>query len=231
MQGPGTITADEGHAMPMHDWTRARADVFHQIHFGWVVRVYDWLNRNFSRDCYATFEPGNRLWGIDETYTYPPTRSTAQHYWQRRRTVAVRRFPSREYVALVEIVSPVVKDDARRFARFVHKLTLALNHGIHVLVIDPLPPSKRDPQGLHAAIWRALTGRSVAPSGKPLTLVSYVAGEERVAYADAMAVGDAIPDMPLFLTPESYVSVPLEQTYQEAWRGFPEPLKEQLEDE
>ena len=37
-----------------------------------------------------------------------------------------------------------------------------------------------------------------------------------------MAVGDTLPEMPLFLTPEVYVPVPLEATYRAAWEGVPE---------
>ena len=36
-----------------------------------------------------------------------------------------------------------------------------------------------------------------------------------------VTVGDALPDMPLFLTPDVYVPVPLEATYQSAWDGMP----------
>ncbi len=35
--------------------------------------------------------------------------------------------------------------------------------------------------------------------------------------------------MPLFLGPEAYVSVPLEATYQEAYRGTPEYWRHRLE--
>lgn len=41
------------------------------------------------------------------------------------------------------------------------------------------------------------------------------------AFVELIAVGNALPDMPLFLTPEVYVSVPLEATYQAAWEGMP----------
>jgi hypothetical protein len=34
-------------------------------------------------------------------------------------------------------------------------------------------------------------------------------------------VGDVLPDMPLFLQPDWYVNVPLESTYQAAYRGVP----------
>ena len=63
------------------------------------------------------------------------------------------------------------------------------------------------------------------------TLASYAAmgkGEFR-AYVQPVAVGDALPAMPLFLTPDWYVNVPLEPTYQEAWHRFPKQLRGLLE--
>jgi hypothetical protein len=45
-----------------------------------------------------------------------------------------------------------------------------------------------------------------------------------------VAVGDVLPDMPLFLEPGVYVSVPLEATYQAAWRGMPDRWQRVLEE-
>ena len=56
---------------------------------------------------------------------------------------------------------------------------------------------------------------------KPLTCVAYVGGGGPEAFIEPVAVGDALPEMPLFLTPEVYVSVPLEVTYQSAWGAMP----------
>lgn len=42
---------------------------------------------------------------------------------------------------------------------------------------------------------------------------------------ESMAVGDALPDMPLFLTADRYVNVPLETTYRTARRGVPKCWK------
>jgi hypothetical protein len=39
---------------------------------------------------------------------------------------------------------------------------------------------------------------------KRLTLASYDAGPEYVAYVEFVGVGDELPDMPLFLKPEVY---------------------------
>ena len=40
-------------------------------------------------------------------------------------------------------------------------------------------------------------------------------------YVEPTAVGRELLDMPLFLDPEVYVNVPLEATYQGAYRGVP----------
>ena len=68
--------------------------------------------------------------------------------------------------------------------------------------------------------------------GTPLTtLAADAAGSEIVAYIEPVAVGDALPDRPIFLTPNSYVNCPLEETYQATWSVFPAVLKPPLEDD
>ena len=49
------------------------------------------------------------------------------------------------------------------------------------------------------------------------------------AVIESLAVGDVLPDMPLFLTPEFYVNVPLERTYCAAFDGVPRRWREVLE--
>jgi hypothetical protein len=88
---------------------------------------------------------------------------------------------------------------------------------------------KRDPRGLYKAIWGEFQEEDFAlPPNKPLTLIAYDAGPACVAYAEFIGVGDVLPDMPLFLKPETYVPAPLEKTYQETWELFPAVLKSLL---
>ena len=54
-----------------------------------------------------------------------------------------------------------------------------------------------------------------------MTLASYVAGEGVDVYLEHLAVGGRLPDMPLFLRPDRYVSVPLQATYDTAYRFMP----------
>lgn len=85
------------------------------------------------------------------------------------------------------------------------------------------PPGPRDPNGIHAAIWDDFAGqRFDLPADKPLTLVAYEADfYDTQAYIETLAVGDPLPDMPLFLAPQCHILVPLEATYQAAWETVP----------
>jgi hypothetical protein len=67
------------------------------------------------------------------------------------------------------------------------------------------------------------------PDGEPLTLMSYAAGLPVEIYLEHVAVEAALPEMPLFLRPDRYVNVPLEPTYQAAYRGLPAFWREVLE--
>jgi hypothetical protein len=133
-------------------------------------------------------------------------------------------------VAVIEIVSPGNKASRNELRAFVEKSANLVRQGIHLLVIDLLPPGKRDPQGIHKAIWDELGEEDFElPPDKPLTLAAYDAGPPCVAYVEPVAVGDGLPPMPLFLKPELYVPAPLEPTYQGTWEAFPAPLKGLLE--
>jgi hypothetical protein len=99
-----------------------------------------------------------------------------------------------------------------------------------LLIIDPFSPGPRDPNGVHAAIWDDDEGEPFQlPPDKPLTLVAYACGLTTRAYIEPIAVGDALPDMPLFLEPNGYVNVPLESTYQAAFAVQPERWRRVLE--
>ena len=136
-----------------------------------------------------------------------------------------------DVVAVVEIVSPGNKASTSELRTFVEKTADLIMQDVHLLVIDLFPPSKRDPQGIHKAIWDQIKEEDFElPADKRLTLASYDAGPPPTAYVEPIAVGDTLPDMPLFLKPEFYVPAPLEATYQETWdEFFPAPLKRLLE--
>jgi hypothetical protein len=127
--------------------------------------------------------------------------------------------------------------DARLDPRAGGDLSRLLQHldrrsaeSIHVTVVDPLPPGRFDPDGIHGAIWgRLMAGDFEAPAGKPLTLVSYAVRHTVTAFVEPMPVGAELIDMPVFLTPERYVPVPLEETYNRAWSGVPQRWRRVIE--
>jgi len=147
-----------------------------------------------------------------------------------RRTLTIRHVSVHRVVALLEIVSPGNIDCAASVQEFATKIDSALEAGPHVLVVDVFPPGKHDPQGMHGAIWAYFDSPDEeVPSDQPLTLASYVADPAHEAYVEYIAVGDPVPDMPLFLDRHGYINVPLETTYQSAFRGMPAFWRDILE--
>lgn len=120
-----------------------------------------------------------------------------------------------ELVAVVEILSPGNTDDANGLRAFAREAGMLLRRGVPLLVVELFPPSVRDPQSIHKVIWDQFKKEpSDVPPDKPLTAASYASGPETVAHVENVAVGDPLPDMPIFLTRERYVPCPLEATYQ-----------------
>jgi hypothetical protein len=123
-----------------------------------------------------------------------------------------------------------VKDSRHAIDEFARKAVALLQSDVNLLIVDLFPPSPRDPQGIHKVIWDRLCDEPFAlPPDKRLTVAAYAVGGETVAYVEPVAVGDCLPDMPLFFAADRYVPCPLEATYQTAWEQFPAPLKAPLE--
>lgn len=238
--------------MPIHDWTKVRAGTFHHFHQRWVLAIADVLNTGGLPPGYFAMaeqiaggpEPDVITLGLDPRPGVPAggmavdaapprtrfvVRTEAAAYAGKANRLTVRH-PDGDVIAVVEIVSPGNKDSRHAIRAFARKAEAFLRAKIHLLVVDPFPPTRRDPQGIHKVIWDRLRDEPFElPPDKRLTLASYSAGGEVVAYVEPVAVGDALADMPLFLTPDRYVPCPLEATYQAAWATFPAVLKGQLE--
>jgi hypothetical protein len=150
----------------------------------------------------------------------------------RRRTVAIRHVSGHRLVALLEIPSPANKDRASTVEAFAEKAVSALDVGVHLLLVDLFPPGSHDPHGMHGVIRQRLDPSDEPydlPADEPLTLASYAAGSRVEVYLEHVAVGTALPEMPLFIRPDRYINVPLEATYLEAYRGVPVFWREALE--
>ena len=138
-----------------------------------------------------------------------------------RRSLTIRRRGGRRPVAVIEIVSAGNKSSVAEIERFVGKVVGAVQDGLHTLVVDLHPPTARDPDGIHGLIGAELGDRKYRfDPAKPLTFVSYLADDPPTVYLEPKAVGDAVPDMPLFLDPGHYVNVPLADTYEFTFEGI-----------
>lgn len=148
-------------------------------------------------------------------------------YTQRQKSVAIRHASDDRIVAIVEVVSPGNKSSLQRLEAFVRKACSLLRQGIHLLVLDLHLPTRRAPDGIHGAIWNIIGSSSDEdyhqPADKPLTLVAYQARLYAgvTAYVQPIAVGDMLSEMPLYVTTEGYVSVPLQETYDRAFAALP----------
>jgi hypothetical protein len=240
--------------MPIHDWTRVDAGLFHAFHQGWVSALCNALNDGQLPPDYFALPEQTIRGPIPDVLTLhlppglvPPTSDTgtlavatapprtrwvrhreAECYTEKANRIAVRHLDG-DVVAVIEIVSPGNKGSRADFVAFVNKLRELLSQKVHLLVIDLFPPGPRDPHGAHHAIWEEFQDDDIEPPpDKPLLLVAYDAGYW-TAYVEPAGVGDALPDMPLFLRPGEYIPTPLETTYQATWASFPAVLKKLLE--
>lgn len=241
--------------MPIHDWTRVDAGLFHHFHQKWTVALSDDLNSGgLPPDYFALIE--QRLQGpIPDVLTLkltaegeprsggavglavaekPPLARVVSHaeaacYAQKANRITVRHRHG-DVVAVVEVVSPGNKSSRSALRAFAEKSADLMRQQVHLLVVDLFPPSRRDPRGIHPVIWEEFVDEEFdLPPGRPLTIAAYQAGDVQTAYVSNVAVRETLPDMPIFLNAETYVPAPLEATYEAAWKLFPAPLKRLLD--
>jgi Protein of unknown function (DUF4058) len=246
--------------MPVHDWTRVDAGIFHDFHHAWIEKIKRALNGGLlPADYYALAEQHAAGFGPDVLTLKGPANGSTENtgrapanggvglllappkvqltaetdlefYRRKQSIVAVRHVSGDDLVAVVEIVSWGNKSSRGALEAFLKKTGDLLERPIHLLIVDLYPPSPRDPQGIHGAIWEYVTGQQYdMPHDRPLTLAAYDTGAGLRAYAVQLAVGDALTDMPLFLQPRAHVVVPLEATYRTAFAAVPRRWRAVLE--
>lgn len=222
--------------MPAHDWTQVDAGIFHAFHHDWITDLARTLNRGIlPEDYYALPEqhaagfgpdvltlqgaqaeerdsesPAPSLGGAGLLVAAPklvPIDETDMEFYRRKQNlIAVRHVSGDRVVAMIEIVSPGNKAARNALRSFIEKAAELLDQRIHLLIVDLLPPS-----------------------GKTLAAASYETALTVRAYVCPFAVGDPLPEMPLFLEPNGCVQVPLEATYQAAFSAMPRRVRRLLE--
>ena len=243
--------------MPVHDWTRVDSGLFHNFHQHWIVSLCNALNGGglppgffalaeqpirgpvpavlalrlaSSNDEPSGTESSSALAIVDAPPRTRMIRSTERNVYPKKADRVTVRHRHGRIVAVIEVVSPGNKASRNELRAFVTKMADLMQQGVHALVVDLFPPTKRDPQGIQKAIWDEFEEEDdPLPVDKPLTVAAYSAGLIKTTYVEPFGVDDDLPDMPLFLEPEVYVPAPLEDTYRTTWRVFPAALKGLLE--
>jgi hypothetical protein len=236
--------------MPVHDWTRVSDGTFHDFHYSWVLEIKRALKRGLLPEGYYVMaeqlggdlgapdvltlqaagpraESAGPLPGTATLAESPPavqarTTIARDPYARVQRTLVIRHTSEDRIVAMIEVLSPGNNSSRHAIRSFLNKAVAALDGGVHLLLIDVHPPGPRDPNGIHGAILNEIgTGDYMLAGERPLTAVAYRVGAAVECFVAHFAVGERIPDMPLFLTSENYVYVPLEAAYVAAWEDVP----------
>lgn len=245
--------------MPVHNWKRVDANLFHHFHQRWSGAICDALNDGRLPPGYSALIE-QRVGGVEPdvlalerrdrktkredsngnvlTQTPPATRHVVEWdedvYAARANRIAIKHRLG-EIVCVLEIVSPGNKNSRSALRSFVEKSVEFLRNGVNLLIIDLFPPTPRDPGGIHLAISEEFGGDTFElPADKPLTLAAYVAGDllsgtAARGYVETVGVGDVLPDMPAYLDSRGHVPVPLEATYQRTWQSCPADMRTLVE--
>jgi hypothetical protein len=243
--------------MPVHDWTRVSDGTFHDFHYSWVLEIkralmrgilpkgYYVMAEQFGGDIGApdvlTLQTGGTtpelegpLSGVATLAESPPavhvrTTIVRDSYARLQRTLVIRHTSDDRIVALIEVLSRGNKSNRHAMRAFLDKAVAALDGGLHLLLVDIHPPAPRDPNGIHGAMMSEIGPEEYAlADARRLTAAAYRAGASIGAFASHFAVGEPVPQMPLFLRGEIYVYVPLEMAYMAAWEDVPPQYQEVL---
>lgn len=244
--------------MPIHDWSRVDANVYHHFHQRWTIAICDALNAGLLPSGFSALveqhaggrEPDVlalerrprrdrplRPAGGTLLADPPKTRHVIPLEYRlalRGNRIAVRHRLG-DVVCVIEVDSPGDKHSKIAFAEFLEEAVGFLRHRVHLLILDLFPPTARDPHGLPQAILEEIGDTTVEwLPDKPLSLSAFQAGTGMTefgttAFIEPVAVGDAMTDMPAYLDADQYVPVPLEATYQAAWASCPADMRELVE--
>lgn len=217
--------------MPIHDWTRVRANRFHDFHQSWTVALSNHLNNGrLPTGYYSLLEkPSVLLARMNANATYRADDEEAR-YAAKANSITIRT-PTHHDIAVIQIVSPGNKSSRVAQGSFVRQMVTLLKTGIHLLLVDLFPAVEKGAPEIHQATWSSITDREALglPEDRPLAVVAYEAAGEINAYLQEVGVGAPLPESPLFLAPRHYINCPLEESYRTAWEQFPPPLRGPLE--
>lgn len=244
--------------MPVHDWTRVNAGIFHDFHQAWITEIRNRLNDGLLPQGYYALAEQVAGGPQPDVLTLEAEESTLS---------SAGVTGSSASTALLEAESPpqvrhTLDDDGLVYALTADRLAIRHISGDRVvafleivssgnkqstamlkqflgkladalnagchLLVVDLYPPGRNDPDGIHAAFWTAGTPTVTPA-EPLSLSAYRAGARPRAYFEPVAIGGVLPDFPLFLTSKLYVRVPLEATYHSAWRGVPQRWKRVIE--
>ena len=154
--------------MPVHDWTRVEAGIFHDFHVAWLSEISKTLNCGILPEGFYALAEQHAGRAIADVLTLHASPGKLQPLPQlpttggiavaeapprvrhreslelglraRRRSLAIRHVSGHRLVALLEIVSSANKDRQQSVDDFTAKAVDAIDAGIHLVVVDLFPP-------------------------------------------------------------------------------------------
>jgi hypothetical protein len=214
------------------------------IHANWATKMADNLNAGYLPPDYhaislikrgqeveidvATFhdqapspacasDVGTAVWAPPQPSATAPIAFQEEDLFE---VQVIRQFGGARLRAAVELVSPSNKDRPASRRAFAVKCASYLCQGIAVVVIDVVTERLAN---LHAELMRLLDVNGVPPWQSPtnLSAVAYrVTGRKGArqleSWRESLAVGTALPTLPLWLDEDLSVPLHLEESYQSA---------------
>jgi hypothetical protein len=241
--------------MPIHDWTLVDAGTYHDFHSSWIIHLKEALNGGLlPPDYYAQAEqhsghfiadiltlrsnggehtPSSSTGGLALATAPPKVKrhlSPQAASKVQKKTIAIRHVSGHEVIALIEVVSPANKDRQRHMEQFIDKAESALVQGVHLLIIDLFPAGPHDPQGIPPLLWDRFDDKPYPyTKDSARTLSSYLADNSPQFYVEPVVLRDRLVSMPLFLNADEYINLPLEETYEQSFRGIPQVHQQALQ--
>lgn len=179
--------------MPIHDWKRVDAGIFHAFHHEWISTLARALNdgllpaeyyalpeqftprlnpdvltlraiENSDQPDVASAVSVERRAPATSVASPRPTAETDMAYYRRKqKAIVVRHTSGDDVVAVIEVVSSSNKAARAPLRAFVEKAAQLLDAGINLLILDLQPPGRRDPHGIHSRIWEEIDGSQYVP--------------------------------------------------------------------
>jgi hypothetical protein len=234
--------------MPLHDWTLVEAWAWHSFELSWRCALSAWLNNGGLPKSHFVMtetlelrpptgfsemkEPEkSRYKREDELPEMEPPQGIQQHQASRLYEYATSVMVVRDsnFHSVVAAIYISAKQDAKipyRKRALVESAVGAVTRGIHVVMIE-LHGDARDPSDTIAeSVWRELGNSPWERSVEfPFTLVSFHCQEPTEVYLDQTKAGLSLTAVPLFLSRDTFVPLPLEETYLATWELTPEPIR------